>query len=54
MYGKFFYWLFWAPFPTRELGTQIINGMLAAVGASVVPAVLVGFTPWLGQLDGTA
>ena len=42
MYGNFFYWLFREPFPSRQLGQQIVRIMLEAFGVIVVAAIVQG------------
>ncbi len=42
MYGSFFYWLFREPFPTRQLGQQIVRIMLEGFGIMMTAAVVQG------------
>jgi phospholipid/cholesterol/gamma-HCH transport system permease protein len=42
MYGNFFFWLFREPFPSRQIGQQIIRVMLEAFGVMVVAAIVEG------------
>ncbi len=42
MYGNFFFWLFREPFPSRQLGQQIMRVMLEAFGVLMVAAVVEG------------
>jgi phospholipid/cholesterol/gamma-HCH transport system permease protein len=42
MYGSFFYWLFREPFPTRQLGQQIVRIMLEGFGIMMIAAVVQG------------
>ncbi len=42
MYGSFFYWLFREPFPTRQLGQQIVRVMLEGFGIIMIAAVVQG------------
>jgi len=42
MYGNFFFWLFREPFPSRQLGQQIVRVMLEAFGVITIAAVVQG------------
>jgi phospholipid/cholesterol/gamma-HCH transport system permease protein len=42
MYGNFFFWLFREPFPSRQVGQQIVRVMLEAFGVLMVSAVVEG------------
>jgi phospholipid/cholesterol/gamma-HCH transport system permease protein len=49
MYASFFYWLFREPFPTRQLGQQIVRVMLEGFGIMMTAAVVQGgLFAWLG------
>jgi phospholipid/cholesterol/gamma-HCH transport system permease protein len=49
MYGNFFFWLFREPFPSREVGQQIMRVMLEAFGVMMVTAVVEGgLFAWIG------
>jgi phospholipid/cholesterol/gamma-HCH transport system permease protein len=42
MYGNFFFWLFREPFPSRQLGQQIVRVMLEAFGVLTITAIVEG------------
>jgi phospholipid/cholesterol/gamma-HCH transport system permease protein len=54
MYGNFFFWLFREPFPTRQLGQQIVRVMLEGFGILAVAGVVEGaMFAWLAGWYGT-
>lgn len=49
MYGNFFFWLFREPFPSRQVGQQIVRVLLEAFGVMMVTAIVEGgLFAWLG------
>ena len=53
MYGNFFFWLFREPFPSRQLGQQIVSVMLEAFGVMMITAVIEGgMFAWIAGWDG--
>jgi phospholipid/cholesterol/gamma-HCH transport system permease protein len=49
MYGNFFFWLFREPFPSRQIGQQIIRVLLEAFGVMMITAIVEGgLFAWLG------
>jgi phospholipid/cholesterol/gamma-HCH transport system permease protein len=49
MYGNFFFWLFREPFPSRQIGQQIVRVMLEAFGVLMITALVEGaIFAWIG------
>jgi phospholipid/cholesterol/gamma-HCH transport system permease protein len=54
MYGNFFFWLFREPFPSRQLGQQLVRIMLEAFGVMMITAFVEGaMFAWLAGWDGS-